>query len=172
MWELTSDCDVQISRDHCGGWLVNWCRWSNWVCRIVWGRYWQRDDGWSEETQIWWLQQECNQRTVEEVARSHHPLPDLQSVQLLWTKCHSQGDEDLPRENLYQVGMVVFTKWLFQTQCSRFVPRQSETAYIYLMKGSGCSSSIGRTGSRQTVSLGTGCVYSGNDSCFEGICLN
>ena len=36
--------------------------------------------------------------------------------------------------------------------CIRFIPRTSETAHIHIMKGSGCSSSIGRTGSRQTVS--------------------
>ena len=29
------------------------------------------------------------------------------------------------------------------------------------MKGSGCSSSVGRTGSAQSVSLGNGCVYTG-----------
>ena len=46
----------------------------------------------------------------------------------------------------------------------RFVPRTSETAYIYLMKGSGCSSTVGRSGSRQTVSLGLGCVYSGEQT--------
>merc|ERR550525_2120171 len=45
--------------------------------------------------------------------------------------------------------------------CIRFRPRTSESAYLYLMKGSGCSSTVGRTGSRQTVSLGQGCVYSG-----------
>lgn len=44
---------------------------------------------------------------------------------------------------------------------TRFVPRTSEAAHLYLMKGSGCSSTVGRTGSRQTVSLGTGCVYTG-----------
>ena len=43
----------------------------------------------------------------------------------------------------------------------RFVPRQRETAHVHIMKGSGCSSSIGRTGGRQTVSLGSGCVYAG-----------
>jgi hypothetical protein len=45
--------------------------------------------------------------------------------------------------------------------CVRFRPRTSEKAYIHIMKGSGCSSSVGRTGSRQTVSLGNGCVYAG-----------
>ena len=44
---------------------------------------------------------------------------------------------------------------------ARFVPRTSEAAHLYLMKGSGCSSTVGRSGSRQTVSLGTGCVYKG-----------
>jgi len=45
--------------------------------------------------------------------------------------------------------------------CIRFKPRTSETAYIHIMKGSGCSSSVGRTGSSQSVSLGNGCVYTG-----------
>ncbi|XP_023325705.1 zinc metalloproteinase nas-4 [Eurytemora carolleeae] len=45
--------------------------------------------------------------------------------------------------------------------CIRFRPRTSETAYIHIMKGSGCSSSVGRTGSVQSVSLGNGCVYTG-----------
>ena len=45
--------------------------------------------------------------------------------------------------------------------CIKFVPRTSQTAYIHLVKGSGCSSTIGRTGRMQTVSLGQGCVYSG-----------
>jgi len=45
--------------------------------------------------------------------------------------------------------------------CIRFKPRTSERAYIHIMKGSGCSSSVGRTGSAQSVSLGNGCVYTG-----------
>jgi len=45
--------------------------------------------------------------------------------------------------------------------CIRFRPRTSEQAYIHIMKGTGCSSSVGRTGSQQTVSLGNGCVYTG-----------
>lgn len=45
--------------------------------------------------------------------------------------------------------------------CIRFRPRTSEIAYIHIIKGKGCSSSVGRTGSQQTVSLGNGCVYTG-----------
>jgi len=45
--------------------------------------------------------------------------------------------------------------------CIRFKPRTNEKAYLHIMKGSGCSSSVGRTGSVQTVSLGSGCVYTG-----------
>ena len=52
-------------------------------------------------------------------------------------------------------------KTYHQKTCIRFLPRTSQAAYIHLVKGSGCSSSIGRTGRMQTVSLGTGCVYSG-----------
>jgi hypothetical protein len=32
---------------------------------------------------------------------------------------------------------------------------------VILLQGQGCSSSIGRTGSQQTVSLGDNCVYAG-----------
>ena len=52
--------------------------------------------------------------------------------------------------------------------CIRFTPRTSEGAYIHIMKGNGCSSSIGRTGRKQSVSLGTGCVYAGRaDACVS-----
>ena len=43
-----------------------------------------------------------------------------------------------------------------ENTCIRFVPRTSERGYINIMKGSGCSSSVGRTGSRQQVSGGVG----------------
>jgi len=45
--------------------------------------------------------------------------------------------------------------------CIKFVPRSSEKGYVYIAAGQGCSSSVGRTGSRQQVSLGRGCVYTG-----------
>jgi len=45
--------------------------------------------------------------------------------------------------------------------CIRFVPRTNEKGYINIMQGSGCSSSVGRTGRSQQVSLGNGCVYTG-----------
>ena len=51
---------------------------------------------------------------------------------------------------------------LFNPVNPRFVPRTREVAHVHIMKGSGCSSSIGRTGGRQTVSLGSGCVYAGD----------
>ena len=52
-------------------------------------------------------------------------------------------------------------KTYHEKTCIKFIPRTSQSAYIHLMKGSGCSSTIGRTGRMQTVSLGQGCVYSG-----------
>lgn len=45
--------------------------------------------------------------------------------------------------------------------CLRFVPRTNQRDYIHIIKGSGCSSNVGRTGGAQPVSLGNGCVYVG-----------
>jgi len=41
--------------------------------------------------------------------------------------------------------------------CLRFVKRTTETAYIYFYNGQGCSSPVGRTGRRNTISLSSGC---------------
>ncbi|XP_069950740.1 zinc metalloproteinase nas-4-like [Cherax quadricarinatus] len=45
--------------------------------------------------------------------------------------------------------------------CIRLVPRTIERDYIHILKGDGCSSSVGRVGGAQTVSLGPGCLYVG-----------
>ncbi|XP_047494371.1 zinc metalloproteinase nas-4-like isoform X3 [Penaeus chinensis] len=45
--------------------------------------------------------------------------------------------------------------------CLRLVPRTIERDYIHLLKGDGCSSSVGRVGGAQKVSLGPGCLYVG-----------
>ncbi|XP_037635924.1 zinc metalloproteinase nas-31-like [Sebastes umbrosus] len=45
--------------------------------------------------------------------------------------------------------------------CIRFVARQAQTDYIMIVKKSGCWSWVGRVGSSQELSLGTGCVYNG-----------
>jgi len=45
--------------------------------------------------------------------------------------------------------------------CIKFVPRTNQRDYIHIVKGSGCSSSVGRVGRGQQVSLGRGCVYKG-----------
>ncbi len=38
-----------------------------------------------------------------------------------------------------------------------FVRRTNQTAYVYFRSGSGCSSSVGRTGRRQNINLANGC---------------
>jgi hypothetical protein len=45
--------------------------------------------------------------------------------------------------------------------CIKFRPRTTETDYIHLTKGNGCSSHVGRTGGAQPVTLGPGCVFTG-----------
>jgi len=46
--------------------------------------------------------------------------------------------------------------------CIRFRARSSgDTAFIHILKGSGCSSHVGRTGYEQAVSLANGCLYTG-----------
>ncbi|XP_078586715.1 astacin-like metalloendopeptidase [Branchiostoma floridae x Branchiostoma japonicum] len=45
--------------------------------------------------------------------------------------------------------------------CISFVPRTTETDYLYVQKGSGCWSYVGVQGGRQDLSLGNGCVYIG-----------
>ncbi len=39
----------------------------------------------------------------------------------------------------------------------RFVRRTNQSAYIFFRSGSGCSSSVGRTGGRQNINLANGC---------------
>nr|CAD7263089.1 unnamed protein product [Timema shepardi] len=49
----------------------------------------------------------------------------------------------------------------FQHSCIKFVPRTTQQDYVYLLKGAGCSSAVGRQGGSQQVSLGPGCLYKG-----------
>uniref|UniRef100_T1J7X4 Metalloendopeptidase n=1 Tax=Strigamia maritima TaxID=126957 RepID=T1J7X4_STRMM len=45
--------------------------------------------------------------------------------------------------------------------CIKFVAKTNERDYIFIRPGTGCSSSVGRQGGRQDVSLGNGCVIPG-----------
>ncbi|KAK2552125.1 Blastula protease 10 [Acropora cervicornis] len=51
-------------------------------------------------------------------------------------------------------------EWTSKT-CIRFKRRTNERAYANFKLGSGCSSYVGRTGSRQDIHLGSGCWYKG-----------
>ena len=42
----------------------------------------------------------------------------------------------------------------------RIIPRTSQADYVYVYKGAGCSSYVGRQGGVQYLSLGTGCASS------------
>ncbi|XP_068249144.1 zinc metalloproteinase nas-4-like isoform X2 [Palaemon carinicauda] len=52
-------------------------------------------------------------------------------------------------------------KSFHENTCIRFVPREDQRDYIHILKGDGCSSSVGMVGGAQAVSLGPGCVYAG-----------
>lgn len=45
--------------------------------------------------------------------------------------------------------------------CVSFKPRSTETDYVMIAGGNGCSSSVGRVGGPQHVTLGDGCIYTG-----------
>lgn len=50
---------------------------------------------------------------------------------------------------------------LNQQTCIKFVRRTYEYSYVEFIKGNGCYSYVGRTGGRQTISLGSGCEDKG-----------
>uniref|UniRef100_A0A915AVD1 Zinc metalloproteinase n=1 Tax=Parascaris univalens TaxID=6257 RepID=A0A915AVD1_PARUN len=62
-------------------------------------------------------------------------------------------ENDTEWRNLIMRGI---RKWEAET-CIRFVERTNENDYIYIFKGAGCYSSVGRIGGKQYASIGYGC---------------
>ncbi|TMS38902.1 hypothetical protein L596_005526 [Steinernema carpocapsae] len=46
-----------------------------------------------------------------------------------------------------------------RSTCIRFVRRSDQEDFLYIKKGSGCYSQVGRVGGRQELSLGNGCLF-------------
>ncbi|CAH1240468.1 MEP1B [Branchiostoma lanceolatum] len=67
------------------------------------------------------------------------------------------GDYGNSEQNIIRQAMFEFTA----RACISFVPWTTETDYLYIKKGSGCWSNVGRRGGRQDLSLGNGCVTKG-----------
>ena len=107
---------------------------------------------------------------MEEVAGRKDPIHHLKQLLQLREAGDCISYPAVSHQDLHQVPQKSKSKGKNKKQgkitvCNsvtpRFVPRTREVAHVHIMKGSGCSSSIGRTGGRQTVSLGSGCVYAG-----------
>ena len=115
------------------------------------------------------LHEERNQRAVEEVAGGKDPVHHLEQLLQLREAGDCLSHPAVPHQDLHQVpqspkpgkSKMQWNRTLCNSSNPRFEPRTREVAHVHIMKGSGCSSSIGRTGGRQTVSLGSGCVYAG-----------
>ena len=60
--------------------------------------------------------------------------------------------------HLYYLNVVLTSSF---TLYFRFKARASEADYISIIRGGGCWSYIGKTGNKQQLSLGHGCVYNG-----------
>ncbi|XP_068708182.1 low choriolytic enzyme-like [Montipora foliosa] len=70
---------------------------------------------------------------------------------------HSSLLKEKKAMNAIQQG---FAEWT-QNTCIRFKNRTNEAAYILFYRGSGCWSHVGRTGTRQLLSLATACWHGG-----------
>ena len=103
------------------------------------------------------------------MAGGKDPVHHLEQLLQLREASDCLSHPAVPHQDLHQVpqspkpgkSKMQWNKTLCNSSNPRFEPRTREVAHVHIMKGSGCSSSIGRTGGRQTVSLGSGCVYAG-----------
>uniref|UniRef100_A0AC34GW96 Metalloendopeptidase n=1 Tax=Panagrolaimus sp. ES5 TaxID=591445 RepID=A0AC34GW96_9BILA len=86
-------------------------------------------------------------------------LNALKNKQLTWT----DGNVPYEMDDAFTQGEVRLIERAFNSYkkrtCIRFKKRIDETDYLYITKGFGCYSQVGRTGGKQELSLGRGCLF-------------
>ncbi|CAD5218358.1 unnamed protein product [Bursaphelenchus okinawaensis] len=83
----------------------------------------------------------------------------LKNKQLIWTN----GIVPYVLDEAFTQSEVKLLEKAFRTYrkrtCIRFRPHGSEKDYLHIVKGLGCYSQVGKTGGKQEISLGRGCLY-------------
>ncbi|KAI6188790.1 Metalloendopeptidase [Aphelenchoides besseyi] len=86
-------------------------------------------------------------------------LNALKNKQLIWTN----GIIPYILDEAFTQSEVRLLEKAFRTYrkrtCIRFRPHTNEKDYLYVVKGLGCYSQVGKTGGKQEISLGRGCLY-------------
>uniref|UniRef100_A0A1I7SBN2 Metalloendopeptidase n=1 Tax=Bursaphelenchus xylophilus TaxID=6326 RepID=A0A1I7SBN2_BURXY len=83
----------------------------------------------------------------------------LRNKQLIWTN----GIVPYVLDEAFTQSEVKLLEKAFRTYrkrtCIRFRPHNGEKDYLHIVKGLGCYSQVGKTGGKQEISLGRGCLY-------------